>query len=117
MIKKFAASFLTGFAALLIATPALSQGQPQYNELKPPQPTETDGKKNGITDGVVTLGSPRHVDIMGDRAYVVVPANYTFKQKGKPGKEIGSTLTVALQKGPTGWRMTRTRLAPLPATL
>ena len=67
---------------------------------------EADGKKNGITDGVVTLGSPRHVDIMGDRAYVVVPANYTFKQKGKPGKEIGSTLTVALQKGPTGWRIT-----------
>ena len=67
---------------------------------------EADAKKNGITDGVVTLGSPRHVDITGDRAYVVVPANYTFKQKGKPGKEIGSTLTVALQKGPTGWRIT-----------
>ena len=40
---------------------------------------DADAKKNGITDGVVTLGSPRHVDIMGDRAYVVVPANYTFK--------------------------------------
>ena len=67
---------------------------------------EADAKKNGITDGVVTLGSPRHVDIMGDRAYVVVPASYAFKQKGKPTKEAGSTLTVALQKGTAGWRMT-----------
>jgi hypothetical protein len=67
---------------------------------------DADAKKNGITDGVVTLGSPRHVDIMGDRAYVVVPANYTFKQKGKLVKETGSMLTVALQKGPAGWRMT-----------
>jgi hypothetical protein len=67
---------------------------------------EADAKKNGITDGVVTLGSPRHVDIMGDRAYVVVPANYAFKQKGKPAKETGSMLTVALQKGAAGWRMT-----------
>lgn len=65
-----------------------------------------DAKKNGITDGVVTLGSPRHVEIMGDRAYVVVPANYTFKQKGKLVKETGSMLTVALQKGTAGWRMT-----------
>src|SRR5436189_4253520 len=46
MIKKFAAFF----AALLIATPALSQGQPQYNELKPPQPTETDGKKIEVVE-------------------------------------------------------------------
>jgi hypothetical protein len=67
---------------------------------------DADAKKNGITDGVVTLGSPRHVDIMGDRAYVVVPANYTFKQKGKLVKETGSTLTVALLKDTAGWRIT-----------
>ena len=67
---------------------------------------DADAKKNGITDGIVALGSPRHVDIMGDRAYVVVPASYTFKQKGKLVKETGSTLTVALQKGAAGWRMT-----------
>ena len=65
-----------------------------------------DAKKNGITDGVVTLGNPRHVDITADRAYVVVPTNYTFKQKGKPAKEIGSMLTLALQKGAAGWRIT-----------
>jgi len=68
---------------------------------------DADAKKNGITDGMVTLGKPRHVDITADKAYVVVPANYTYKQKGKPMKEMGSTLTVALQKAAAGWRITR----------
>ena len=66
---------------------------------------EADAKKNGITDGFVTLSPPRHVEITADRAYVVVPANYTYKQKGKPANETGSLLTVALQKGGTGWRI------------
>jgi len=67
---------------------------------------DADAKKNGITDGKVTLGAPRHVDITADRAYVVVPANYAYKQKGKPAKETGSTLTIALQKSGAGWRVT-----------
>lgn len=67
---------------------------------------DADAKKNGITDGSVTLGSPRHVDIAGDRAYVVVPTNYTYKKKGALVKEIGSTLLVALQKRADGWRIT-----------
>ena len=67
---------------------------------------DADAKKNGITDGLVTLGKPRHVDVVGDRAYIVVPANYKFKMKGKVVKETGSTMTVALQKGASGWRIT-----------
>ena len=67
---------------------------------------DADAKKNGITDGVVNLSNPRHVYIAGDRAYVVVPANYTYKQKGTEVKGIGSTLTVALQKEKDGWRIT-----------
>jgi ketosteroid isomerase-like protein len=67
---------------------------------------EADAKKNGITEGVVTLGNPRHIDITGDRAYVVVPANFTYKQKGKLVKETGSTWTLVLQKGEAGWRIT-----------
>ena len=65
-----------------------------------------DAKKNGITDGVVTLGAPRHVDVTADRAYVVIPANYKFKQNGKAVQETGSTLTIALQKNGDAWRMT-----------
>jgi len=67
---------------------------------------DADAKKNRITDGVVTLGTPKHVDITADRAYVVVPADYAYKQKGKAVKETGSLLTVALQKGAAGWRIT-----------
>lgn len=67
---------------------------------------DADAKKKGITDGKVTLGKPRHVDVAGDRAYVVVPADYAYRLKGKAIRETGSLLTVALQKGATGWRMT-----------
>lgn len=63
-------------------------------------------KANGITDTIATVGKPTHVDITGNRAYVVVPANYTYKQRGKQVTESGSIFTVALRKGPTGWRIT-----------
>ena len=66
---------------------------------------DADSKKNGITPGPVTLGKPRHIDVAGDRAYVVVPATYEFTQKGKAVKQTHSTLTVALQKGAAGWRI------------
>jgi len=66
---------------------------------------DADAKKNAVTDGVVTLGTPRHVDVAGDHAYVVVPADYAFKANGKPDKEIASSLTVVLRKGAAGWRI------------
>jgi hypothetical protein len=67
---------------------------------------DADAKKNGISDGVVTLSNPLHVDITSDRAYVVIPANYIFKLKGKPESELGSIITLTLQRGPTDWRIT-----------
>jgi len=67
---------------------------------------DTDAKKNAITDGVVTLGKPKHVDVSGDHAYVVIPADYAFKKDGKPVKETNSILTVVMQKGTNGWRIT-----------
>jgi hypothetical protein len=67
---------------------------------------DADAKKNGITDGIVTLGKARHINVTADRAYVVVPADYVYKQKGKEVREIGSLFTIALQKGPAGWRVT-----------
>jgi hypothetical protein len=39
---------------------------------------DADAKKNGVTDGVVKLGKPRHIDVTGDRAYVIVPASYAY---------------------------------------
>jgi SnoaL-like domain len=67
---------------------------------------DADARKNGISDGAVTIGKPRHVDVTADRAYVVVPANYTYKQHGKSMKEIGSIWTFALQKVEGSWRVT-----------
>ena len=65
-----------------------------------------DAKANGITEPVVTLGSPRHVDVIGDHAYAVIPATYTFKKAGKPMTEAGATFIVALQKEASGWKIT-----------
>jgi hypothetical protein len=62
--------------------------------------------QNKITDAIVTLGKPWHVDITGDRAYAVISANYTFKKDGKPVKETGSVWTAALQKVAGVWRIT-----------
>ncbi len=66
---------------------------------------DADATKNGVTDGIVTLGKPKHVDITGDRAYVVLPARFSFKLKGKPMKHP-AVFTVVLRKGGTGWRVT-----------
>jgi hypothetical protein len=63
-------------------------------------------RRDAITDGVVTLGAARHVDISGDRGYVVTSVDFAFKQKGKPVVEKDASLTVALQKSATGWRIT-----------
>jgi ketosteroid isomerase-like protein len=63
-------------------------------------------KAHAITNGNVTLGKPRHVDVTADRAYIVVPANFTYNVKGKPMKQIGSIATIAMQKGASGWHIT-----------
>jgi hypothetical protein len=66
---------------------------------------DADAAKRGITDGVVSLGTPLHVDVDGNRAYVVIPSTYAFKLKGKAVKETGSLFTFAMLKGPKGWRI------------
>lgn len=69
------------------------------------QDYDVDAKKHGISDGHVTLGKPRVLDLDGDRAYAVIPSNYNFKRNGKPVAEKGASFTFALQKGPEGWRI------------
>lgn len=67
---------------------------------------DANAKKDGITDGIVTLTTPKHVTVTGDRAYVVIPSNYEYKQPGKAMKQTGSMFTFALHKGAAGWRIT-----------
>jgi hypothetical protein len=65
-----------------------------------------ESQKSAVTDLSSTLLKPRHVLVTADRAYVVVPINFTFKLDDKVTNETGSLLTVALQKVPAGWRIT-----------
>lgn len=60
----------------------------------------------GLTAGFNTLREPRRVDVSGDRAYVVVPADFRYTVQGKQGAEIDATFTVALRKEEAGWRIT-----------
>ena len=64
-----------------------------------------EGEQHGATDYFVELGEPRHVNVTGDNAYVVVPTTMTFKVHGKPITQTGAFFTVALRKTVDGWRI------------
>lgn len=61
-------------------------------------------KARGNTDASLKLSAPTRVEVEGDRAYVVAPALYAFKQKGVAMKEAGQ-MTFALRKGGAGWKI------------
>jgi ketosteroid isomerase-like protein len=62
-------------------------------------------KAAGITEEMVTLSAPTRVESDQGRAYVVVPAVYTFKQKGVAMREAAQ-MTFALRKNDSGkWRI------------
>jgi ketosteroid isomerase-like protein len=62
-------------------------------------------KQEDLTDGHVTLSKPLHVDVKGDRAYIVVPASFSYKQKGKLKSEPNARFTLALQKQGDTWKI------------
>jgi ketosteroid isomerase-like protein len=62
-------------------------------------------KKLAVTGLTAATMKPRHVDVSAESAYVVVPVNLTYKQRGKDMKDTG-LFTVALHKGASGWRIT-----------
>jgi ketosteroid isomerase-like protein len=67
---------------------------------------ETWAKQNHVTAGRVIIAKPWHVDITGDRAYVVVPTTFAYKEQGKSVVQTGSVWTVVLVKAAAGWRIT-----------
>jgi hypothetical protein len=67
---------------------------------------DADAKRNGISAGFVTLAAPRHVDIILEHAYVVVPADDEYTMKGESVRESGSLITISLKKSKAGWEMT-----------
>lgn len=62
-------------------------------------------KAAGDTDEKLTLGAPVRSEINGDVAYLVVPATYTYKEKGKPMREPAQ-FAVALRKEGAAWKLT-----------
>jgi len=61
-----------------------------------------DAKSRGETDQMVTLGKLTRSETSGDRAYVVVPAVYSFKRGGTAMRE-SAQMTFTLKKDADGW--------------
>jgi len=113
-VQKFIDSFNKGDGAAAAATHSASADLSIVDEVPPYQwngpqafqswaaALEAESKKNGITDERVTLSPPTRELVSGDKAYVIVPAVYTFKQAGKPMSEKAQ-MTVALKKETGGW--------------
>ncbi len=61
-------------------------------------------RKQGITQPWVKAGPASHVEQDASHAYVVIPAVFTFRLKGKPQREEG-TMTLALDRSSSGWKI------------
>lgn len=113
-IQKFMDSFNKGDMAGAAATHAADADLAIVDEVAPylwrgasafqdwAKALGDDSTKQGLTDQKVTISAPVRVETSGDQAYVVVPAVYTFKQRGAAMREA-ARMTFVLRKGPGGW--------------
>jgi hypothetical protein len=113
-IQKFIDSFNKGDSAGAAATHSATDDLAITDEVPPfswrgakafsawAADLESDSKKKGITDQMVTIRAATREETDGQRAYVVVPAVYTFKQKGVAMREAAQ-MTFVLKKGAAGW--------------
>ena len=113
-ILKFMDSFNKGDVAGAAAAPAATADLVIIDEVPPyawhgakafhawSADLESDAKKNGITEPMVTIGKATRIEKNGDQCYLVVPAVYTFKQRGTAMREAAQ-MTFVLKKDATGW--------------
>jgi hypothetical protein len=113
-IQKFVDSFNKGDMAAAAATHAAGPDLAIIDEVSPhlwqgplafkawSADLDSDAKKRGITDPVMTISAPTREETSGDHAYVVVPGVYTFKEHGAAMREEGQ-FVFALQKAAGGW--------------
>jgi hypothetical protein len=113
-IQKFVDSFNKGDTAAARATHAADADLVIIDEVPPyfwrgasafqtwVSDLDSDAKKQGITDQMVTLGKMTRSEMSGDHAYVVVPAVYTYKQRGVSMRSAAQ-MTVALTKRAGAW--------------
>jgi ketosteroid isomerase-like protein len=113
-IQKFMDSFNKGDVATAATTHAAGADLTITDEVPPylwrgskafqdwSADLESDAKKQGITDPKVTLSTPTRIETNGDQAYVVVPAVYSYKQRGAAMREAAH-MTFVLKKEAGGW--------------
>ena len=113
-IQKFIDSFNKGDTAGAMATHAAGADLVIIDEVPPfiwrgakafqawSTALEAASKQGGITDQMVTIKAPTRTESTGDSAYVIVPAVYTYKEKGVAMREAAQ-MTFALKKGASGW--------------
>jgi ketosteroid isomerase-like protein len=59
---------------------------------------------DGVSDGDAVLGKITRELVAGNHAYVIVPATYSYKQKGVAMRQP-SQLTYILNKDASGWKI------------
>ena len=65
---------------------------------------QNDAKSHGQSENGVTLGAPQRSDVSGGHAYVVLPATYHWRERGKLMAEPAH-MTFALVNGAGGWKI------------
>lgn len=113
-IQKFMDSFNKGDIAGAAATHAAGADLTIIDEVPPfvwrgpkafqewSTALDSISKQAGITDQMVTISAPTRTETGGDSAYVIVPAVYTYKEKGVAMREAAQ-MTFVLKKGTGGW--------------
>ena len=113
-IQKFVDSFNKGDTAGAMATHAAAADLTIIDEVPPfvwtgpkafqawSTALDSISKQAGITEQMVTISAPTRTESSGDSAYVIVPAVYTYKEKGVAMREAAQ-MTFVLKKGASGW--------------
>ena len=66
---------------------------------------DRNARANGISGGVVHYQSPTRVERGAGRAYVIMPTDYRYTQRGQAMAETGQ-LTAVVVRTQRGWKMT-----------
>ena len=66
---------------------------------------QADSKANGMSEEKVTIKAATRIESKGSDAYVIVPATFSFKQKGVAMRE-SSQMTFVLKKEGSAWLIT-----------
>ncbi len=64
-----------------------------------------DIQRRSLTEPKVTLGEVFRAESLGDKAYLIIPAVFAYKEGGNP-RHSPARMTFTLVKGEAGWKIT-----------